>query len=219
MSFKVAWDCGTEANFLRCSWSWNMSEFLRFRGDTSTKHADISKIVNIAKAIEICHKRIPRTNSTKMEIKPNNNSGCWEMLGIMYCQKSKQKTLNSQVHSVYFVPIHQMGNWAVFPAVSQQKTLPDLASMAGGWRSQLSPPPRPPANSPWPQEPPGPSPPAAGSAAKPAAAAPRPRSQPRRQRHRAVPGGPGAGRQGRRRGSKGIFGVGPETGMPWPWPW
>jgi hypothetical protein len=87
-----------------------MSEFLRFRGDTSTKHADISKIVNIAKAIEICHKRIPRTNSTKMEIKPNNNSGCWEMLGIMYCQKSKQKTLNSQVHSVYFVPIHQMGN-------------------------------------------------------------------------------------------------------------
>jgi len=92
-----------------------MSEFLRFRGDTSTKHADISKIVNIAKAIGICHKRIPRANSTKMGIKPNNNSECWEMLGIMYCQKSKQKTLNSQVHSVYFVPIHQMGQLSTFP--------------------------------------------------------------------------------------------------------
>ena len=88
----------------------------------------------------ICHKRIPHTNSTKMGIKPNNNSECWEMLRIMYCQKSKQKTLNSQVHSVYFVPIHQMGQLSSFPcSFPTKKTLPDLASMAGGWRSQLSP--------------------------------------------------------------------------------
>ena len=153
------------------SWSWNMSEFLRFRGDTSTKHADISKIVNIAKAIGICHKRIPRTNSTKMGIKPNNNNECWEMPRIMYCQKSKQKTLNSQVHSVYFVPIHQMGQLSSFPCSFPTKKPCQILPAWLGVGDPNSPPPRPPANSPWPQEPPGPSPPAAGSAAKPAAAA------------------------------------------------